>query len=85
MRRNLLVKGKWSLLGRKTACVKVQKILVYSSTTFEDFRKGAVSRAKEKRAREEDVFRRQSGRGAKLGRLRMTLMPAFFHCLSASP
>ena len=63
MRRNLLVKGKWSLLGRKTACVKVQKILVYSSPAFEDVRKGAVSTGKEKRARNEGLFRRQSGRG----------------------
>ena len=57
MRRNLLVKGKWSLLGRKTACVKVQNILVYSSTSFKDVRKGAVTRAKEMRARDEALFR----------------------------
>jgi hypothetical protein len=36
---------------------------VYSSTTFEDIRKGAVSRAKEKRAKDEGLLRRQSGRG----------------------
>ena len=45
------------------ASVKVQKILVYSSTAFEDVKKGAVSRAKEKRARDKGLFRRQSGRG----------------------
>ena len=41
------------------ASVKVQKILVYSSTTFKDVKKGAVSIAKEKRARDEGLFRRQ--------------------------
>ena len=35
----------------------VQNILVYSSTAFEDVKKGAVSRAKEKRARDEGLFR----------------------------
>ena len=45
------------------ASVKVQKILMYSSTAFEDVKKGAVSRAKEKRAREEALFRRHMGRG----------------------
>ena len=39
------------------ASVKVQKILMYSSTAFEDVKKGAVSRAKEKRARDEGLFR----------------------------
>ena len=43
--------------------MKVQKILVYSSTAFEDVKKGAVSREKEKRARNEGLFRKQSGRG----------------------
>ena len=33
---------------------------MYSSTTFEDIRKRAVLRAKEKRARDEDLFTRQS-------------------------
>ena len=41
----------------------VQNILVYSSTAFEDVKKDTVSRGKEKRAREEGLFRRQSGRG----------------------
>jgi len=41
----------------------VQNILVYSSTAFEDVKKGAVSRAKEKRPIDEVLFRRQSGRG----------------------
>ena len=45
------------------ASVKVQKILMYSSTAFEDVKKGTVSRAKEKRPRDEGLFRRQSGRG----------------------
>ena len=36
---------------------------MYSSTAFEDVKKGAVSRAKEKRERDEGLFRRQSGRG----------------------
>ena len=45
------------------ASVKVQKILMYSSTAFEDVKKGAMSRAKEKRARDEGLFRKQLGRG----------------------
>ena len=45
------------------ASVKVQKILMYSSTAFEDVKKGAVSRAKEKRARDKGLFMRQSRRG----------------------
>ena len=45
------------------ASVKVQKILVYSSTAFEDVKKGAMSRAKEKRVRDEGLFRKQLGRG----------------------
>ena len=36
---------------------------MYSSPAFDDVRKGAVSRAKENRARDEGLFRRQSGRG----------------------
>ena len=34
-----------------------------SMHAFEDVKKGAVSRAKEKRERDEGLFRRQSGRG----------------------
>ena len=37
--------------------------MVYSSTAFEDVKKDAVSRAKEKKARDKGLFRRQSGRG----------------------
>ena len=37
--------------------------MVYSSTAFEDVKKGAVSRAKEKKARDKGLVRRQSGRG----------------------
>jgi len=50
-------------LEGRPSCVKVQKSLVYSSTVFEDVKKGAVLRAKEKRARDEGLFRRQLGRG----------------------
>ena len=60
---NLLVKGSGVFLERRPFCVKVQKSLVYSNTAFEDVKKGAVSRANEKRARDEGLFRRQSGRG----------------------
>ena len=56
-------KGSGVFKEGSPACVKVQKILVYSSTAFKDVKKGAVSRAKEKRARGEGLFRRQSGRG----------------------
>ena len=63
MRRNLLVKVEGTLLGRTTSLCKIQNILVYSSPAFEDVRKGAVSTGKEKRARNEGLFRRQSGRG----------------------
>ena len=45
------------------ASVKVQKILVYSSTAFEDVKKGAVSRVDEKRATDEGLFMKQLGRG----------------------
>ena len=38
MRRNLLVKVEGTLLGRP-ACVKIQKIMVYSSTAFRMSRK----------------------------------------------
>ena len=38
-------------------------ILVFSRTAFEYVKKGAVLRAKEKRARNKVLFRRQSGRG----------------------
>ena len=41
----------------RPSCVKVQKSLVYSSTVFKDVKKGAVLRAKEKRARDEGLFR----------------------------
>ena len=63
MRRNFLVKVQWSLLGRKTRLCQGTKILVYSSTTFKDVKKGTVSIAKEKRARDEGLFRRQLGSG----------------------
>ena len=36
---------------------------MYSSTAFKDVKKGAVSRVKERRARDKGLFRRQSGRG----------------------
>ena len=51
MRRNLLVKGEGAPLGRRPACVKVQKSLVYSSTAFKGVKEGAVSGAKEKSQR----------------------------------
>jgi len=41
----------------------VQKSLVYSSTAFRNVKEGAVLGAKEKRARDKGLFRRQSGRG----------------------
>ena len=63
MRRNFLVKVQWSLLGRKTRLCQGTKILVYSSTTFKDVRKGTVLIAKKKMVRDEGLFRRQSGRG----------------------
>ena len=59
---NLLVKGRGVFLERRPSCVKVQKSLVYSSTTFKNVKEGAVSGAKEKRARDKGLFRRQSGR-----------------------
>ena len=36
---------------------------MYSSTAFKNVKKGAVSGAKEKKARDKGLFRRQSGRG----------------------
>ena len=48
MKRNFLVKGEQSLLGRKISFYQDTKILVYSSTTFEDVRNGAVLRAKKR-------------------------------------
>ena len=63
MRRNLLVKVQWSLLGRKTRLCQGTKILVYSSIAFKNVKEGAMSGAKEKRARDKGLFRRQSGRG----------------------
>ena len=57
MRRNLLVKVEWSLLGRKISLCQHTKILGYSSTVFEDVKKGAVSKAKGKRARDKRLFR----------------------------
>ena len=36
---------------------------MYSSTVFKDVKKGAVLRAKEKRAKDEGLLRRQLGRG----------------------
>ena len=41
----------------------MQKFLVYSSTEFKDVKKDAVLRAKEKKARDKGLFRRQLGRG----------------------
>ena len=63
MRRNLLVKVEGTLLGRTTSLCKIQNILVYSSTAFKNVKKGAVSGAKEKKARDKGLFRRHSGRG----------------------
>ena len=60
---NLLVKGSGVFLERRPFCVKVQKSLVYSNTTFKNVKEGAMSGAKEKRARDKGLFRRQSGRG----------------------
>ena len=39
------------------------KSLVYSSTAFKNVKEGAVLGAKERRARDKGLFRRQSGRG----------------------
>ena len=81
---NLLVKGSGVFLERRPFCVKVQKILVYSSTAFKDGKEGAVLGAKEKRARDKGLFRRQSGRRQLWGDS-VTLIAALSHCLSASP
>ena len=62
----------------------MQKILVYSSTAFKDGKEGAVLGAKEKRARDKGLFRRQSGRRQLWGDS-VTLIAALSHCLSASP
>ena len=67
----------------------MQKSLVYSSTAFKNVKEDALSGAKEESAQK---MKRQStkdeetvGKGAALGRLRVTLIPALSHCLSASP
>ena len=60
MRRNLLVKVEGAPLGRKTSLCQGAKD---PSTVFKNVKEGAVSGAKEKRARDKGLFRRQSGRG----------------------
>ena len=42
----------------RSACIKVQKSLVYSSTAFKNVKEGTMSGAKEKRARDKGLFRR---------------------------
>ena len=55
---------------------------MYSSTAFEDVKKGAVSRAKEKRARDEGLFR-DSWEGGSSGEIQSGL-DAHFVTLSLS-
>ena len=57
---------------------------MYSSTAFEDVKKDAVSRAKEKRARDEGLFR-DSREGGSSGETQSDLDTCFLPLLSASP
>ena len=85
MRRNLLVKGECSLLGRKTSLCQGEK----DPGVFKYYIWGCQERcyveSKGKEGKRQRAVYETIGKGANLGRLRVTLMPAFFHCLSASP
>ena len=63
MRRNLLVKGEGTLLGRKTSLCQDTKHYGVLKHCFQDVKEGAISRAKKRvTPKDEWVFRRQLGR-----------------------
>ena len=64
MRRNLLVKGKGTLLGRKTSLWQDTKDNGVFKYCIQDVKEGAVSRAKKRVSpNDEGMFRGQLGRG----------------------
>ena len=85
MRRSLLVKVQWSLLGRKTSLYQGTKY----PGAFKYFIRGCQERCcvkiKGKEGKRQRAIYETVEKGTTLERLTVTLMPAFFHCLSASP
>ena len=85
MRRNLLVKVEWSLLGRKISLCQGTK----DPGVFKYFIRGCQERCcveiKGKEGKRQRAVYEIVGKGETLGRLRVTLMRAFFLCLSPSP
>ena len=90
MRRNLLVKGEGTLLGRKTSlCQDTKHPAVFKYCIqgcqgrchVESKGKESAQKMKRQSTKDEETV----GKGAALGRLRVTLIPALSHCLSASP
>ena len=86
MRRNLLVKGEGNLLGRKTSLCQGTK----DPGVFKYCIQGCQGRCcVESRCRElgkeEKVCWGDSREPGSSGEIRVTSMPALFHCLSASP
>ena len=85
MRRNFLVKGEWSLLGRKTSLCQGTKDPGVFKYCIRGCQERCCVEIKGKEGKRQRAVYEIVGKGETLGRLRVTLMPTFFHCLSASP
>jgi len=85
MRRNLPVKEEWSLLGRKTSLCHGTKYPGVFKYYIWGCQERCCVESKGKEGKRWRAVYETVGKGTTLGRLRMTLMPAFFPCLSASP
>ena len=85
MRRNILVKGEWNLLGRKTSLCQGTKDPSVFKYCIRGCQKRCCIESKGKEGEKHRAVYETVGKGTTLGRLTETLMPAFFHCLSASP
>ena len=85
MRRNLLVKGECSLLGRKTSLCHGTKYPGVFKYCIQGCQERCCVESKGKEGKRQRAVYETVKKGTTLGRLRVTLMPAFFHCLSASP
>ena len=85
MRRNLLVKGEGTLLGRNTSLWQDTKDHGVFKYCIQDVKEGAVIKAKEKSGQEMKLWSGDSqGGGSCEGAFCMTLMPALSYSLSIS-
>ena len=85
MRRNLLVKGEGAPIGKKTSLCQGAKEPGVFKYCIQECQGRCHVRSKGKEDKRQRAVWKTVGKGAALGRLRVTLIPALSHCLSAFP